>query len=249
VAGKNILAGGLLPFSPGAAALLLDEFKALMKQARREFRQLTKEAQLPRAPREDGHVADLLFLTTAAPIFSSVWLDDVLASALDQSLPTILNSDGDEVEFCRVRFPLTSEGSAGELRDRLRTIPAFQEENDAFWNWIEPRERAKPARRGKPVNRSSPRKSGALEATLNDGGTILGAIELTDTALVLEVNSRERAERGRAILADLAGTLVGTHLMEIETIKQAMARRDGDPCRGKRAIFPPSCRQKSFTPR
>ena len=78
-------------------------------------------------------------MATAAPIFSNIWLDDALASALDQSLPTILNSDGDEVVFCRVRFPLRSEGAAAELRERLRTVPAFQEENEGFWNWIERR--------------------------------------------------------------------------------------------------------------
>jgi hypothetical protein len=63
--------------------------------------------------------------------------------------------------------------------------------------------------------------------TLDTGETILGNIELTDKALVLEANSRERAERGQAILAELAGTLVGPALMEIETLEQAMARRDG----------------------
>ena len=71
---------------------------------RREFRKLTREVQLPRSAREDGQIADLLFMATAAPIFSNIWLGDALASALDQSLPTILNSDGDEVVFCRVRF-------------------------------------------------------------------------------------------------------------------------------------------------
>ena len=93
----------------------MDELKAARTQARRDFRKLTREAQLPRATREDGQIADLLFMAIAAPIFSNIWLDDALASALDQSLPTILNSDGDEVVFCRVRFPLRSEGAASEL--------------------------------------------------------------------------------------------------------------------------------------
>jgi hypothetical protein len=51
VSGRNILAGGLLPFSPAAADELMDEFKSGRKQARREFRKLTKEAQLPRSTR------------------------------------------------------------------------------------------------------------------------------------------------------------------------------------------------------
>lgn len=67
VSGKNILAGGLLPFRPSAATLLMDELKAAKQQARREFRKLTKEAQLPKAAREDGQIADLLFMATVAP--------------------------------------------------------------------------------------------------------------------------------------------------------------------------------------
>jgi hypothetical protein len=227
VSGKNVLARGLLPFRPSAATLLMDELKAVRQQARREFRKLTKEAQLPRSTREDGQIADLLFMATAAPIFSNIWLDDALASALDQSLPTILNSDGDEVVFCRVRFPLRSEGAASELRERLRTVPAFQEENEGFWNWIE-RQPAKRKSSGKPASRSVPEQGPSVQVTLDTGDTVLGTIELTDKALLLEANSRERAERGRAILAELAGALVGPALTEIETLEQVMAGRDGD---------------------
>jgi hypothetical protein len=67
-----------------------------------------------------------------------------------------------------------------------------------------------------------------VRVTLDTGDTVLGTIELTDKALLLEANSRERAERGRAILAELAGALVGPALTEIETLEQVMAGRDGD---------------------
>ncbi|QRM34574.1 hypothetical protein JO965_36300 (plasmid) [Microvirga sp. VF16] len=227
VSGKNVLAGGLLPFRPSAATLLMEELTAARKEARREFRKLTKEVQPPpRSTREDGQIADLLFMATAAPIFSNIWLDDALACALDQSLPTILNSDGDEVVFCRVRFPLRSGGAAAEIRERLRAVPAFQEENDGFWNWIE-RQPAKRKSSGQPASRSVPQQGPSVRVTLDTGDTVLGNIELTDKALVLEANSRERAERGTAILADLAGTLVGPSLTEIETLEQVMTRRDG----------------------
>jgi hypothetical protein len=228
VSGKNILAGGLLPFRPSAATLLMDELKAARQQARREFRKLTKEALLPKATRDDGKLADLLFLATAAPIFSNTWLDDALASALDQSLPTILNSDGDEVVFCRVRFPLRSDGAVAELRERLRAVPAFQEENEGFWNWIEPRQPVKRKSSGKEMSKSSLGEGRSLRVTLDTGDTVLGTIELTDKALLLEVNSRERAERGRAILAEVAGALVGPALTEIETLEQVIVGRDGD---------------------
>ncbi|WP_201842647.1 hypothetical protein [Microvirga zambiensis] len=238
VSGKNILAGGLLPFRPSAAALLMDELKAARREARREFRKLTKEVQLPRSAGEDSQIADLLFMATAAPIFSNVWLDDALASVLDQRLPTILNSDGDEVVFCRVRFPLRSRAAVAEIRERLRAVAAFREENQGFWNWIEPRQPAQRPPSGKPVSKSSPREGATMQVTLDTGETILGTIELTDRALMLEASSRERAERGQALLADLAGELVGPGLMEIETLDQAMARRDGSVPQDKASDLP-----------
>jgi hypothetical protein len=238
VSGKNVLAGGLLPFRPSAATLLMEELKAARTQARREFRKLTKEAQLPRSTREDGQIADLLFMATAAPIFSNIWLDDALASALDQSLPTILNSDGDEVVFCRVRFPLRSKDAAAEIRERLRSVPAFQEEIEGFWNWIEPSQPFKRDPSGKLARESAPGRGPSVRVTLDTGDTILGNIELTDKALLLEANSHERAERGRAILAELAGALAGPALTEIETLEQVMAGRDGNDHLDKASDLP-----------
>jgi hypothetical protein len=77
-----------------------------------------------------------------------------------------------------------------------------------------------------------------VRVTLDTGDTVLGTIELTDKALLLEVNSRERAERGQAILAELAGALVGPALTEIETLEQAMARQDGDLHQDKASDLP-----------
>jgi len=237
VSGKNILAGGLLPFRPSAAARLMEELKAARKEARREFRKLTRDAQLPSSTREDGQIADLLFMATAAPIFSNVWLDDALASVLDPNLPTVLNSDGDAVAFCRVRFPVRSREAAAEIRERLRAVAAFQQENQGFWNWIEPHQ---PTQRpsGMPVSKSSPREGPSMQVTLDTGETVLGTVTLTDKALVLEANSRERAERGQALLADLAGELVGSALMEIETLDQAMARRDENVSQDRASDLP-----------
>jgi hypothetical protein len=133
---------------------------------------------------------------------------------------------------------LRSEGAAAEIRKRLRTVPAFQKENEGFWNWIEPRQPAKRKSSGKPASRSVPERGSSVRVTLDTGDTVLGTIEVTDKALLLEVNSRERAERGQAILADLAGALVGPALTEIETPEQLMGRRDGDVHQDKASDLP-----------
>ena len=130
--------------------------------------------------------------------------------------------------FCRVRFPLRSEGAAAEIRERLRAIPQFQEENEGFWNWIEPPQPVKRGSSGKAAGTSVPKRGPSVRVTLDTGDTVLGNIELTDKALLLEVNSRERAERGQAILAGLAGALVGPALTEIETLDQVMAKGGRD---------------------
>jgi hypothetical protein len=121
---------------------------------------------------------------------------------------------------------LRSKGAAAEIRERLRAVPAFQEENEGFWNWIEPRQPAKRKSSGKPASRSVPGQGPSVQVTLDTGNTVLGTIELTDKALLLDANSRERAECGQAILAELAKALVGPALTEIKTLEQIMAGRD-----------------------
>jgi len=61
----------------------------------------------------------------------------VLPKALGLSRPTLHNSDGDELVFHEVRFPLTSKTIPEEIGERLTAISGLHRENESFWNWLD----------------------------------------------------------------------------------------------------------------
>jgi hypothetical protein len=71
-----------------------------------------------------------------------------------------------------------------------------------------------------------PSKSQIFVTSLGDGSLVLGGVELKDKALVLSVNSRERSDRGRALLSKALGGLVGQPLVEMQSIEQLMASQN-----------------------
>jgi hypothetical protein len=57
------------------------------------------------------------------------------------------------------------------------------------------------------------------------GGQVLGSVRLDPAAVVLQTNSAERAERGRTLLSEALGSLVGSPLTAMQTAEQAMAEQ------------------------
>src|SRR4051812_35533664 len=62
-------------------------------------------------------------LQRAAPLFTTAWLFDVLPRALGLDQPTLHNSEGDEVVFHEVTFPLAPTASTEEVAHRLNERP------------------------------------------------------------------------------------------------------------------------------
>ncbi|MDA8247948.1 MAG: hypothetical protein M0Z28_02115 [Rhodospirillales bacterium] len=167
-------------------------------------------------------------LRAAAPLFSTAWLLDVLPRALDRTPPQVLNSDGDEVVFHTVRFPLVHRTAADDAEARLGRLTALRRASPTFWNWIGPPAAGRPAVAGE--------KAVVWNVTLDDGSVVLGNVELKGGTVVLSVSSAARAERGRAMLANALAELVGTPLTEIQTIEQMRASA---PPGGPAASEPP----------
>jgi hypothetical protein len=126
------------------------------------------------------------------------------------------NTDGDELVFTTVSYPLKPEASADAVRLALDAIPALRPESETFWIWVGPKER---------VNKKRRADCQTFITTLDDGSLVLGTAELKDRTLVLEANSQQRAERGRALLATALAELVGEPLVEAKTVAQSMASR------------------------
>src|SRR3546814_4093153 len=132
----------------------------------------------------------------------SDWSSDVCSSDLvpktmgPASIPTLHNSDGEEVVFHRVRFPFARGVTQALVGERLDTIPALQRATTHFWNCLG----EEPYGIAKSTGRM------AWGVTMADGTPVLGNVQLKGRALILAVTPAERATRGTALMnAALAG--------------------------------------------
>lgn len=212
---RTEMAGGALPFDYEASEAVLNALRRAGKKARRGADKLARK--LGRAdgdPPISEALSDTEVLRASAFLFTNIWLDDLLRRTLNPTLPQMCNTDGDELVFTTVSYPLRPETNAEALRDALAAIPALRPEGETFWNWIGSK---------KAASRKRPADSQTFITTLDDGSLVLGTIELKDKMLVLEANSQQRAERGRALIAPVLGELVGEPLVEARTVAQLMA--------------------------
>lgn len=226
VGSQTIIAGGVLPFDHDASENLL---KMLRNTGKRALNERHKLAQLIDCEADDPRVTEALseteVLRLAVPAFTTVWLSDILDRIANPQIPAIQNTDGDELMFCTVHFPLGHGTTDADIRSALGRVPVLVQENAAFWNWIATGKSAKGSSKKKP----KPRNAQTFVTTLDDGSLVLGNIELKDRSLMLSANSKARAERGRALLSEHLGALVGRPLVEMQTVEQLHASRDSRP--------------------
>lgn len=213
-----VLAGGLLAFTLEGSELLTTTLQDGLARGggRRQRGKSGKRA----ATTPSGWVGTDDDLRRAAPLFTTAWLFDVLPDALGLDQPTLHNSQGDEVVFHEVTFPLTPTASPEEVALRMDELQELRRESPTFWNWLGEAAPARPA--------AESEKALLWNVTMEDGSVVLGNIELKERTLVLSVNSAARAERGQAMLQGALGGLVGAPLTKIETVEQMMAARGDD---------------------
>lgn len=138
VMGKKIFAGGLLPFTPQASEALFEGLQQILGKKNAK--------KLPAIRDED--------LQTVAPMFTLSWLFDALDRAME--LPPMQNSDGDDLLFHDVRFPLASGVTQKDIASRVKAIPGMSQANAKFWNWLE----------DQPKGRGQPKKAVRFPSTL-----------------------------------------------------------------------------------
>ncbi len=90
--GKLIIGGGLLPFTHEAAEEVVRVFKTTRTRARRELGKLARDEGPAGAVRPDPRAVDRLVFEGAAPVFTNLWLADVLPRTMDPVLPTLGNA-------------------------------------------------------------------------------------------------------------------------------------------------------------
>lgn len=222
VLGKTGLTGALLPFPRLLAEDALARIERVRKKARAEVSTLARSLGSNARESDFAEMSAVdEVLAGAAFMLSNLWLDDMLRRALAPSLPQMQNTDGEPLEFMTVHFPLTSEAKPPSIVAALDDLPSLRKDDGNRWTWI--RAKAQPR---KPAKRKTP-NAPTVGMTLEDGGLVLGHIELMAKAVTLSVNSEARAERGRAILEPALAGLVRPSLVERQTVEQMMASQRG----------------------
>jgi len=207
---KMILAGGLLAFTLEASQALFAQLADRNAPAVRKSNRVA-----PPLDGLDGWRGTDDELRQAAPLFTTSWLFDVLPRKVGTSPPTLLNSEGDEVVFHTVTFPLASGASHDQVGQRLSKLKPLRQESPTFWNWIGPA--------SSRVTKSRDAETLTWNVTMEDGSVVLGNIELKERVLSLSVNSAARATRGKAMLTAALTDLVGVSLTEIQTVERLKA--------------------------
>ena len=217
---KTEMAGGVLLFDYDTSEIVLNSLRRAEKKARRNAGELSRQLGRDIDPALiAAALTDTEVLRASAFLFTNVWLDDLLTRTLHPALPRMCNTDGDELTFTTVSYPLQPEATADAIGLALTTISALQPESQTFWNWFEPQPNARKKRRT---------NGQTFVTSLGDGSLVLGTLELKNGRLVLEVNSQQRAAQGRALIEPVLGQLIGEPLTEARTVTQLMASRPAD---------------------
>jgi hypothetical protein len=149
---------------------------------------------------------------------------------LDPAQPRICNSDGDEIVFTTVRYPLKDASDRKALESALTSITDFHRADENLWQWTTPASHAA---------RSASHESRTFVSTFSDGSVSMGSVEPEDQTLKLEANSPQRAQRGRALLDPVIGPFVGEAIVESKTVAEMAASSPADEARAPSSGLPP----------
>ncbi|WP_120633517.1 hypothetical protein [Ruegeria sp. EL01] len=191
----NVISGALLPFDENAVEMFEDGLRSVLNLNAEDDLRLTQD-QLQRS----------------APLFANAWLFAHLPNLLDPEPPQISNSDGDDLVFHELRFPLSTGVTQSRVSERLLQADELVASGQNEWTWLA------------LDNPGSLRRGTGLELDKSmPGAAVLGSLSLKGRALTLTVDSVARARRGEAYILELLGDLVKPPLTAIQTVEQMMA--------------------------
>ena len=126
--------------------------KRIAKNAPAFFDELGVDASDPEVGRLiTSATSDTELLRVSAPLFSTLFLVDLLDRVLDPKLPQLANSDGEAIEFIVLVYRLKSGVTQERIRAALDQAPDLDAASPTFWNWLAPKDagpKQKPAAKG-----------------------------------------------------------------------------------------------------
>lgn len=213
VNGRSYLTGVMLRFDHELSREFLSGFDEICSKLEQDIRSECRETG--EEPPSSSEVREAVARQApCALMLSEFWLCDTILGSR-APMPEVQNADGDPIMFCETRFPVAGD-SAG-VAAALDAIEEFERDKAGAprWTWLTPEGER---RRFVPP----PNDGMTLEFEDDFTTSTLGHAELAAGALVLTVNSRERAERGKALLAGRLGGLVGQPLISLQDPAKAL---------------------------
>ena len=196
----HVISGALLPFRAETVDFLISGLRDALKLKKRDALRLTRDQ-----------------LLTCAPIFTTAWLFIEIDRALTPAQPQFTNSDGDDVLFHDLRYLFASGVTQRAVAERLDRVKGFLPQGPKLWSWLAERK-----------GRGGKAGYGIMLDTQMEGVTVLGSMELKGKALLVTVNSTERADKVQKLIRDAAGDLLRSHLTTIRTVDQMRADQQRD---------------------
>ena len=230
VNGERVFTGGVLRFRHEASNNVLSAFHELVKEATRERGKKSRHVAGRRRKRHRTSPAvppmareAIIRSLPCARILMRMWLADVVPQA-QAPLPDLRNTDDEAMLICEVRFPII--GDRARIAAVLDGIEAFDRDEDGEASWVwwapgTPSHRLARLRRGDPI----------AESENVPGTTTLGHAKVGAGVVTLSVNSRERAERGQALLSSRLGDLVGRAQISSQDPFRALEKHSSGPAR------------------
>ena len=232
VRGRHIIAGGILPYEPELTEQTIEEICRRADIAEIGFEEMVCEQDEHLEPELAQDLALAMVLKMSAPLFSEAWLMGTVLDPEDVELPTLLNAEGDEIEFIQLHCSFAKGVTQKQLRRLLDDAPDMEAASSKIWNWV-----AQPG----DAPRLKPKQAGNMtyKAHMESGSLVLGMIELKGKKLEANVNSAERATKLRGRLKEMLGDMVSTPIMVRQTVEQAMAEHIGKPAPNEHEDLPP----------
>jgi hypothetical protein len=219
VDGDHYLSGTVLLFTRPAAEAAVRRFRDLVKKLRGEVKRAGGAAG---EPIDELRLREHASQTIASAMLTQEWLM-AWHGAQTAPPPELRNSDGELFLPAEARLPIL--GTSSEVVKRLDSVPSFdcQWQTEAKWDWIDLG--GEPPRQPDP----GPRRRVLLQSHDPAGRTILGSVAIDGQEVVLETNSRERADRGLRLLADTLGGLVGGPSLELRSADVPAGEKHASP--------------------
>ncbi|HEY1216262.1 MAG TPA: hypothetical protein VGE93_21745, partial [Bryobacteraceae bacterium] len=209
------ISGAVLPFGTEASAELL--------AAVAELSESDPDANFDWTDRDQ-------LLGYLAPLFTAIWLRAYIDALAGDELPELVNSDGEDVVFHRIAFPIAKGVTQKSIEQQLGAVGDLSAAGAKSWSWL-----ATTAKGGKRPTKSVV----AIATAMDDSSPLFGSVFLRGRQVIVEVNSAERASIAQARMREWLDGLVGNPLTEIRTLAQVFADQAERPSRPHESPFDP----------